>query len=286
MRFRNVKVPEGINVSRHNPLLDLLLLGLGAALSLIFVMLVLIWLGGALGRHLPVAWENRLADLVIGSPPAPEGEAAARVTAALQAMADRLAPALLADEDTRIVLHYWDDDTVNAFATLGGNIFVSRGLIARMPSENALAMVIAHEIAHVTNRDVMAAMSGVVMLQLVSTLVFTQGADQLASLLGPTSLLASRGFGREAERQADAAALRAVVARYGHVAGAGDLFEIIDEMRREAGREEPPAFLSTHPVTAARIAAIRDTAVARGWPLEGATRPLPGALTGLSETSP
>ncbi|MDR0670456.1 MAG: M48 family metalloprotease [Treponema sp.] len=42
-----------------------------------------------------------------------------------------------------------DTDEINAFATPGGHIFITRGLIAAADSEDALAAVIAHEIAHI-----------------------------------------------------------------------------------------------------------------------------------------
>ena len=41
----------------------------------------------------------------------------------------------------------------NAYATLGGNIILTRELINSMSSENALSMVLAHEIAHIKHRD-------------------------------------------------------------------------------------------------------------------------------------
>jgi predicted Zn-dependent protease len=42
-----------------------------------------------------------------------------------------------------------DSNEINAFATSGGHIFITRGLIAAAKSEDALAGVIAHEIAHI-----------------------------------------------------------------------------------------------------------------------------------------
>jgi len=42
-----------------------------------------------------------------------------------------------------------DTSEINAFATLGGHIFVTRGFIAAARSEDALAGIIAHEIAHI-----------------------------------------------------------------------------------------------------------------------------------------
>jgi len=42
-----------------------------------------------------------------------------------------------------------DNDEINAFATSGGHIFVTRGLVNAAKSEDALAGVIAHEVAHI-----------------------------------------------------------------------------------------------------------------------------------------
>jgi len=52
-----------------------------------------------------------------------------------------------------------DDVGFNAFATPGGNIFVTRGLLARMRSESELAGVLAHEIAHVLRKHHLNAIS-------------------------------------------------------------------------------------------------------------------------------
>lgn len=51
-----------------------------------------------------------------------------------------------------------DDVGFNAFATPGGNIFVTKGLLARMRSESELAGVLAHEIAHVLRKHHLNAM--------------------------------------------------------------------------------------------------------------------------------
>ncbi|HSI94926.1 MAG: M48 family metalloprotease [Methylophilaceae bacterium] len=45
-----------------------------------------------------------------------------------------------------------DSDSVNAFATPGGYVFITRGLLLRMRNEAELAGVLAHEIAHVLKR--------------------------------------------------------------------------------------------------------------------------------------
>ena len=52
-----------------------------------------------------------------------------------------------------VVVHYVDDPEPVAFATLGGHVFVFKGILESLETENALAMVLAHELAHLANRD-------------------------------------------------------------------------------------------------------------------------------------
>ena len=284
MKFRNVKVPEGINVSRHSPLADFFILSGGVVVVFGGLAIAALFLGAALARHMPVSWENALASAVLDDETLSLGEGGDEVAVALQALADRLAARIDLPEDLRVTVHYLEDDQVNAFATLGGHVFFFRGLLQRMPDENALAMVVAHEIAHVANRDPAAALGGTVLLQLVLGVVLNSAPESLEGLIyGPNALLL-RGFSRDAERLADRQALAAVAALYGHAAGAATIFEVFLEEAARTGTGEPPEFLSTHPLSAARIAGIRDRADARGWSLEGEAIPLPPAIARLRAT--
>jgi predicted Zn-dependent protease len=281
MRFKNVKVPEGINVSRHSPLADLFILSGGAVLLFGALGLAALLLGGALARHLPVSWESSLADAVIGGLEPLDDETDSQIAAELQTLAGRLEANMALPEGLQITVHYLDSKEVNAFATLGGHVFLFRGLIERMASENTLAMVLAHEIAHAANRDPAAAMGGALLLQLVLAATLGSAPDSLEGLiLGPNALLAL-GFSREAERDADRDALFAIVALYGHTAGAAEIFEIFLEEAAGAGAAEPPALLSTHPLSAERIADIRAMAREHGWALDGEATPLPPAIAKL-----
>ncbi len=288
MKFRNVKVPEGINVSRHNPLGDLAILSAGAAAVCVVLAVALWYLGGTLARYMPVSWENVLADTVIGENVEWAGgagtAAATAVEAELQSLAGRLATRMDLPEDMRPRVHYIDSEIVNAAAWLGGHVFVFRGLIERMPDENALAMVLGHEIAHAANRDVVGNLGGALLLQLALGLVLGSAPASLEQIVsGPNALILLR-FSRDAERRADADALAALVGLYGHAAGSGTLFEVFLEMTSEQGGTAPE-LLSSHPLSGDRIVRLKRTAETRGWRLEGPATPLAPALAALVKAS-
>ena len=185
--------------------------------------------------------------------------------------------------DARVVVHYVDSDQVNAFATLGGHIFVLRGLIEHMPHENALAMVLAHEIGHVAHRDAAAQLGGGLLLRAVMAALLGGGTETVSQILTSPEALLARGFSREAEEAADDAALAAVAAHYGHVAGADALFRLLLEARGGASDSELVELLHTHPLDRKRIAAIAERAAAEGWPRDGHLTPLSPALEGLRQ---
>ena len=83
-------------------------------------------------------------------------------------------------------------------------------------------------------------------------------------------------YSRDHELEADAEALAAVVAMYGHGAGYVELFktlqkaeEKLPEVLRSAG------IMRSHPLTEERLQAARELAVQRNWLLEGASTALP-----------
>ena len=183
-----------------------------------------------------------------------------------------------------ITVHYLPDDTVNAFATLGGHIAVYGGLMRRMPNENALAMVISHEVAHVKLRHPISTMGRGIVVGIALTVVSSAaGGDVVGRALGPAGLLTMMSFSRDQERDADAAGLEAVVKAYGHAGGADDTFRKLKESF--AGKVRPPEFFSTHPLDDERITTIADTARERGWAATGSLTPYPPEVTAaLDET--
>jgi len=157
----------------------------------------------------------------------------------------------------------------NAAATLGGHIFVLEGLLHALDSENSLAMVLAHELAHCINRDPLRSVGRGLLLDIALS---SAGSGGLAG-----SQLLIRRYSREQEAVADRDALLALNAHYGHVGGATRLFEVLRPFDRKSlpeARGSVRDVLSTHPAIAQRIEAIRSSAADKGWPAL-ATQPYP-----------
>ena len=158
MRYENRQAPEGINVSKVNPFTQFLKLIIAATIMLVLIVVILQFIGGALAKQVPFKYEKQLVDkydLDLNSP-----LASPEMIAYLNDLADRVSAGLELDEGISVTVHYNDEAVFNAFATIGGNLLFYRGLLKELPHENALAMVMAHEIAHVNHRDPIASLGG------------------------------------------------------------------------------------------------------------------------------
>lgn len=97
-----------------------------------------------------------------------------------------------------------DTPQVNAFALPGGYIYVTRGILSYLNSEDDLAAVLGHEIGHVTARHAVRQHTTSTLTGITGAILASQsgiqGAGDIANLLG-TALV--RGYGREHELEAD-----------------------------------------------------------------------------------
>lgn len=165
-----------------------------------------------------------------------------------------------------------EGDMVNAFATLGGYIFVFDSLIEAVEDENSLAMVLGHEIAHVHHRDPLLGTGRAMLIQLALSTFSGNGLDPNTVNVGSDVIL--NQYSREQELAADELALQLVQERYEHVGGATRLFEII---RSDLEDVQFAEFLSTHPATDARIERIEALTAENGWAI-GEPTPYPDAV--------
>ncbi len=155
-----------------------------------------------------------------------------------------------------------DSQEVNAFAAPGGFILVTRGMIRLCRTEDALAAVLAHEIAHVQGQH---GLRSIKTSRLTSA--FTILAAEAARSYGPAQLsqlteafegsigdittnLMNNGYSRKLECEADKGAVT-ILTRVGYDPGA--LVAMLTEMQKQV-RPGGPGFGKTHPDPKDRIA--------------------------------
>jgi len=277
MEYSNPKIPEGINTIVEHPLKEFFILSVGI-LGVIFCAVIILSLAAEkLAVYVPFKMEQ---DLIpeIWTQAKPETETIRQTREYLQSLSDRLADHMQLPDDMEITVHSMDEDTVNAFATIGGHIFIYQGLLDELDSENALAMVIAHEMAHVYHRHPIIAMGrGVVIGLLLSAIAGASGDLFVSQIVSETGMIALLNFTRDQEREADITALTAVNGLYHHVAGTNDLFRAL-MAAHDPESIEPPLFLSTHPLTQDRIDALVEYARKKGWDAKVDLTPIPQYL--------
>lgn len=283
--YENRPPPEGINVSDEHPLKDFFILLGGIGAAIVVLVIALSFAAGWLARFIPFEVEKKWSRKALpvsdaigdGTGSGTQGRGDDKhhaVQLYLQDLADKLADAQGLPDGMDIRVHYVDDDTVNAFATLGGNVFMFSGLLEKLPHENALAMVMAHEIAHIKHRDPMvAAGRGLTVGLALASLAGLGNSAAVDAVLGQVASVTVLKYNRNQETAADIAAMATLDRYYGHLSGAEVLFEVLHEHSQSY---EPPIFLSTHPVTQQRIDAIK--AYRRHASTTGALTTLPANL--------
>lgn len=285
MQYENRQPDETVNYSTEHPLKEFAWLVFGLLGVVIVAAAVLGFFAGELAARVPFAVENdyarRITEHWQNKPRDAEAEAA---RAALREIAARLAAVMQLPPGMAVQAHYSPDGIANAFATLGGNVVFYRGLIGKFDSEDAVALVMAHEIAHAKLRHPAASLGRGIAVGLTLSLISVGvGEGAAGGALQTAGTLPLLKYSRDQESNADAEALAALAAVYGHVGGARDAFSAM--ARLGAPGAPPVAVLRTHPLTAERIAAVDRIAAERGWKLDGERRPLPPALARLKVDS-
>jgi hypothetical protein len=259
MRYENPDVPHEVNVARGNPLSEFIRLAAALAVLITIGGAALYLGGGRLARLIPFATEKSwVGDEVLGLELKACGAAHDQIEAYVTRLGAELGRAMDLPSGMTIETHYTALDVPNAFATLGGHIVVTSGLYGRLPSENALAMVIAHEIGHVKARDPISALGGSAAISVTLALLTGQN-DGLAPHMARVVQL---NYSRRAERRADEEAISALKRHYGHAGGGAALFQVLANYQ-PGSAPSIPSLLSTHPSDTERIARVE--AAAAGW---------------------
>lgn len=267
MRLKeNPEIPEGINASQDNHFSEFALLLLGVSTTVVVAVLLIAFSAQYFARMIPFAWEQQLTQFYVqaqvDTEPQPVADIVVDAEQALNDLGENLLEHLDVPTGMSFTFHYLDEWTPNAFATLGGHIFITYGLLQQVSSENALAMVLAHEMAHVIHRHPVQALGRGAVIQLVLfTVIGGEGASSMQSILGQAGLLTLLSFNRDMEREADSVARAALLSYYGHLQGADEFFV---KMQQQSGSEQWLTVFQTHPGVDERITAIKQSADREG----------------------
>jgi len=161
------------------------------------------------------------------------------------------------------------DNDINAFAGPGGYIGINSGLILNTEVESELASVLAHEIAHVTQRHLYRAAEAAGRLT-IPTMAATLAAILLGTqspALGQAAVMAIQAgsvqfqidFTREHEAEADRVGMQTLASSEFDPRSMPTFFERLQQATRFYG-QGVPEFLRTHPVTTSRISDTRGRA--------------------------
>ena len=173
-------------------------------------------------------------------------------------------------KDRRLEFVIVNAPELNAFAVPGGIIGVNAGLFTYAQTEQEFAAVIAHELAHLSQRHYSRGVEQAKRNQIPSmaallasvVIAATVGGDAGIAAMSATqaALLDSKlRFSRQNEREADRIGLQTMVAAGMDPGQMAAMFERMLASQRLAG-SRPPEFLLSHPVTESRVADARNRA--------------------------
>jgi beta-barrel assembly-enhancing protease len=261
MEFEAKQIPEGINTTQEHPLKEFifLLAGVGVLLAVAFFILML--LSDYLVQYIPLEKEQQwfsssTMSSFIEQSSSPEEKS---VNEYLLKLVNQLDPT--SGNPSHYSIQLIDEKSPNAFITPGGHIFVTSGLLNLVNSENALAMVIAHEMAHQIHRHPIRSLGRGMVIAMVA-MIFTgvDGSEWASQILANTFNLGLLAYSREQEREADSTGLKLLVDYYGHSAGSRYFFSHMMQ-HEEKKQSKLSEYLSTHPNTEDRLSYLEHHAV-------------------------
>jgi predicted Zn-dependent protease len=164
------------------------------------------------------------------------------------------------------------DERINAFALPGGYIGIHTGLLDATRNEDELAGVLAHEVAHVTQRHIARAIHANSRQSILTTAMML-GAIIMAAAGGSgdavqgamavaqgTAAQQQINFTRSNEYEADRVGIAALADAGFDPYGMASFFDILARQQTTSPDMRAPEFLRTHPVTTARVAEARNRA--------------------------
>lgn len=244
--------------------------GLAVVAIGLLVFVILPGLANTMARLIPIQTEIAFGQSVVAQMERAVGGTrlgalrcdAAPGRAALDRMVARLTEGRDLGYDVNVQV--FNHPMINAFAAPGGQVVIMRGLLDQAPpgplGVDAVAGVLAHEFAHVANRDATRNALRVAGTAGILSMVVGDVAGS-AVLIAVAEQVMNSAYTREAEAQADAFALDMLTAAGIDATGFAAFF---DRLGQQEGRLRLPEYFSSHPATDGRAQAARDVAAGQG----------------------
>src|SRR5436190_10417719 len=229
----------------------------GVLLTLIAAVIALLFflksaLARAVASRLPPSWEQQFGDAAMESV-RKEMKVVENTKwdAQIELTESRLLPGVT-NTLYPIHIHVVESSEMNAFALPGGHIVVFTGLLKTIDRPEELAGVIAHEMAHITERHVLRKTVESLGLVLVLQSLFGDTSGLLAVAHQGSEFLLQQRFSRDFEREADDVGFRYLATARIDPKGMVDFFAKLGKEAEKAGSTQL-GLLATHPPTAERI---------------------------------
>lgn len=185
-----------------------------------------------------------------------------------QAVVDQIGNSIVAQSPAGTTAYQYDfhlladQDTINAFALPGGQVFITRALFDKLQTEGELAGVLGHEIAHVVARHSAEQIAkaklteGLTGAAVIATYdpenPASVGSAQVAALIGQ---LINLKFGRDDELEADALGV-CFMNDTGY--DPNEMISVMQILEQASQGNQPPEFFSTHPNPQDRVTRIQE----------------------------
>lgn len=231
------------------------------ALIVGFIITILLsreWLVEKIADRIPVSWEVSLGEQLYGSIKA-EGKLVNDPVREKQ-IAAMTAPLLEVAGKGRyhFQFHILNDTNINAFAVPGGHIFIHTGLLHAADTPEEVAGVLAHEIAHVTERHGFRRLINAAGLYLIVQFFFGDTSGAMAVLTEGSRLLLEQSYSRDFEREADDVGWNYLVKANIDPRGMIRFFKRMKEEAKHPQLRGALQLLNTHPATDERMRRLEE----------------------------
>ena len=149
-----------------------------------------------------------------------------------------------------------DQQTVNAFALPGGQVFITEALLSQLTTQDEIAGVLAHETIHVlASHSAQQIASSDLTNGLVGAVGVASGDASTAQTAAMIGQLIGLRYSRDDETQADTLGVCLMIASGYNPQG---MVEVMQVLQNASGGSSQPEFLETHPNPANRIVQIQN----------------------------